>query len=79
MAPTSVVSVPPRDEASDDGLLPFQARPLEVEPALEQDDRDTEVDDAEEPLAQGSWLDPTGAFRTEQRAAGQQQHDARKP
>ena len=69
----------PGDQTADGGFLPFQPRPLEVEPALEQDDRDTEVDDAEEPLAQGSWLDPTGAFRTEQRAAGQQQDDARKP
>ena len=50
-----------------------------VQTALEQDDRDTEVDDAEKPLAQGSRLNPTGALRTEQRAAGQQQHDAWQP
>ena len=61
----------PRDQVADGGLLPFQAGPLEVEPTLEQDDRDTEVDDAEEPLAERPWVDSAEALRTEQRSAGQ--------
>ena len=66
-----------RDETPDGRLLTLDPRPLEVEPTLEQDDGDTEVDNTEQPVTKCARFDSRHPVRSQERTGSQQQHDRR--
>jgi hypothetical protein len=65
----------PGNEAPDRRLLALQSRNLEVEPALEQDHRDRELDDRDQTHAERARIDPIQSVGAETGAGQQQQHD----
>jgi predicted ArsR family transcriptional regulator len=69
----------PEQQPANRRLLPPEPGELQVQPALEQDHRDGDVQRGREPGAERLRVDPAEAVRPERNASQQQQHDPGQP
>ena len=67
-----------QDEVSDRCLFAAQARDPQVQPALEQDHSNGEIDDRKEAVPERSRTNPAKTIGTEQHPKEEQDHDPRK-
>ncbi len=66
----------PGDESADCRLLSPQPGDLKIEPAFEKDDCDRDVDHRDQPVAQGSRIDPSQPVGSQASTRQQKKHDA---